>query len=292
MKRARFWMSTSRLPGTRQTCSTSSVSLACFSPCGLSTNCDCGRWLRSIKAAWKSALRERQRIAQDLHDTLLQSVQGVILKFYALTMRLPPGSATRQEMEKALKRAGEVVEEGRDRIHNLRVTAASRDNLPAALQWVAEEISTGNEICFKMIVEGVALELDPIVLDETYYIGREALINAFRHSDGLHIEVQITYHPRQLRLRVRDDGRGIDPAILEKQGRENHWGLPGMRERAQRIGAEVKLSSHCGEGTEVELTVPGATAYRAWRLWKYFRRTELVSYLGPGEQEGDAAMTS
>ena len=237
-------------------------------------------------------LAERQRIAQDLHDTLLQSVQGVILKFYALTMRLPPGSATRQEMEKALKRAGEVVEEGRDRIHNLRVTAASRDNLPAALQWVAEEISTGNEICFKMIVEGVALELDPIVLDETYYIGREALINAFRHSDGLHIEVQITYHPRQLRLRVRDDGRGIDPAILEKQGRENHWGLPGMRERAQRIGAEVKLSSHCGEGTEVELTVPGATAYRAWRLWKYFRRTELVSYLGPGEQEGDAAMTS
>jgi nitrate/nitrite-specific signal transduction histidine kinase len=133
--------------------------------------------------------------------------------------------------------------------------------LSAALQRVAEEISPDNEICFKMLV---ALESHPMVLEESYHIGREALINAFRHSDGLHIEVQITYHPRQLRLRVCDDGRGIDPAILEK-GRENHWGLTGMRERAQRIGAEVKLSSRRREGTEVELTVPGATAYRAFR---------------------------
>ena len=218
-------------------------------------------------------LAERQRIAQDLHDTLLQSVQGMILKLYALTTRIPPGDATRQKIEKALEQAGEAVKEGRDRIENLRTTVASRDNLPAALQRVAEEISPGNEMCFKMLVEGVALELHPMVLEESYYIGREALINAFRHSDGLHIEVQITYHPRQLRLRVCDDGRGIDPAILEK-GRENHWGLTGMRERAQRIGAEVQLSSRRGVGTEVELTVPGATAYRAWLWWKYFRRTE------------------
>jgi signal transduction histidine kinase len=219
-------------------------------------------------------LAERQRIAQDLHDTLLQSVQGLILKLYAFTTGIPPGDATRQKIEKALEQAGEVVREGRDRIENLRTTAASRDNLPAALQRVVEEISPGNEICFKMHVEGVSLELHPMVLEESYYIGREALINAFRHSDGLHIEVHITYHPRRLRLRVCDDGRGIDPAILEKQGRENHWGMTGMRERAQRIGAEVKLSSRRGEGTEVELTVPGATAYRAWLWWKYFRRTE------------------
>lgn len=93
-------------------------------------------------------------------------------------------------------------------------------------------------------------------LEESYYIGREALINAFRHSGGSHIKVQITYHPRQLRLRIHDDGQGIDSAVLEKRGRENHWGLPGMQERAQRIGAEVKLSSRPGGGTKVELTVP------------------------------------
>ena len=210
--------------------------------------------IEGFEIARIARIAERERIAQDLHDTLLQSVQGLIMKFSALTMRIPPEDTTRHEMEKTLSQANEVVKEGRDRIRNLRSSGASRGDLAAALKRVAEEVSPGSTTSFKMLVEGDARELHPMVLDESYYIGREALINAFRHSGGSHIEVQITYYPRQLRLRVQDDGRGIDPAVLEKRGRENHWGLPGMQERAQRIGAEVKLSSR-----------PTATAYQVFR---------------------------
>jgi len=218
--------------------------------------------MEGFEIARIARIAERERIAQDLHDTLLQSVQGLILKFSALTMRIPPEDTTRHEMEKTLSQANEVVREGRDRIRNLRAFAASRGDLPEALQRVADEISPGSAISFEMLVEDVARELHPMVLEESYYIGREALINAFRHSGGSHIELRITYHSRQLRLRVHDDGRGIDPAVLEKRGRENHWGLLGMQERAKRIGAELNLSSRPGGGTEVELTVPAATAYQ------------------------------
>ena len=112
-----------------------------------------------------------------------------------------------------------------------------------------------------------------MVFEESYYIGHEALVNAFRHFRSFSHRSSIIYHPRQLQLRVRDDGRGIDPAVLEKQGRENHWGLPGMQERARRIGAELKLFSHPGRGTEVELTVPAAPAYQTKSKGSWFRRS-------------------
>jgi nitrate/nitrite-specific signal transduction histidine kinase len=101
-----------------------------------------------------------------------------------------------------------------------------------------------------------------MVREESYCIGREAIINALEHSGHLYIEVEITYDPGQFRLRIRDDGRGIDPAILEKGGRDNHWGLAGMRNRATRVGGQLEVWSRPGAGTEVALMVPGATAYR------------------------------
>ena len=104
-----------------------------------------------------------------------------------------------------------------------------------------------------------------MVLEEAYSIGREALINALAHSDGLHVEVEIIYDHWHFRLRVRDDGRGVDPRILEKGGRPGHWGMQGMRERAQGMGAQLELWSRPGAGTEVELLVPAATAYRSGR---------------------------
>jgi signal transduction histidine kinase len=104
-----------------------------------------------------------------------------------------------------------------------------------------------------------------MVREECFAIGREAIINSLDHSGGLHVEVEIAYDSRQFRLRVRDDGRGIDPGILDKGGRDGHWGLQGMRERASKIGAQLKLRSHPGSGTEVELLVPSATAYRSGR---------------------------
>jgi ligand-binding sensor domain-containing protein/signal transduction histidine kinase len=241
--------------------------------------------LRRIAAIYKgrveARLQERERIARDLHDTLLQSVQGLILKFDAVIKQIPREEPARQAMENALDRADQVLAEGKDRVRYLRDTTVSLSDLPAAFQRVAEETPQGRATTFKTIVEGNVRELHPIVLEESYSIGREALINALAHSECLHIEVEIIYGPRQFRLRVRDDGRGIDSRILEEGGRTDHWGLKGMRERAQKIGAQLELWSHSETGTEVELIVPAATAYRTLRAKSkssLFRRSSGIDW--------------
>jgi len=207
-------------------------------------------------------LEERERIARDLHDTLLQSVQGLILKFHAVATEMGREEPARKALEKTLDRADEVLAEGRDRLRNLRATSIPFGGLPAAFERVAEETPQGADATFKTVVEGRVRELHPMVREECYWIGREAVVNALTHSNGRKVEVEITYDPRQFRLRVRDDGRGIDPKVLEEGGRSDHWGLQGMRERAQKIGGQLKLWSRPETGTEVELIIPRASAYQ------------------------------
>ena len=120
-------------------------------------------------------------------------------------------------------------------------------------------------------VEGQVRPLHPLIRDEVYRIGREAIINAFRHSQATSIEVELTYADSDLRVVVRDNGCGIDPQILHS-GREEHWGLSGMRERAGRIAAKLKIWSRPAGGTEVELSVPSHIAFRLdssrrWLRW-------------------------
>ena len=218
---------------------------------------------RQVRARMEERLEERERIARDLHDTLLQSVQGLILKFHAVSKQIPADTAAYDALEKTLDHADQVLAEGRDSIRNLRVNSASLSDLPAAFRSVAEETSQGRDAIFKTVVEGHARDLHPLVLEESYCIGREAIINALTHSEGRHVEAEITYDSRLFRLRVRDDGRGIEPKILEAGGRSGHWGLQGMHERAQKIGGQLKFWSRPETGTEVELTVPGTTAYQA-----------------------------
>jgi ligand-binding sensor domain-containing protein/signal transduction histidine kinase len=217
---------------------------------------------RQVHGRMEERLAERERIARDLHDTLLQSVQGLILKFHAVATQMRGDDPAYDALEKTLDQADLVLAEGRDSIRNLRGSTATSGGLPAAFRRVVEETPQGGSVAFKTVVEGSVRELHPIIREESYCIGREALVNALTHSEGRNVEVEITYDPRQFRLRVRDDGRGIDPAIIE-EGRPDHWGLRGMRERAQRIGAQLNLWSRSETGTEVELTVPGATAYQA-----------------------------
>lgn len=217
---------------------------------------------RQVRGRMEERLEERERIARDLHDTLLQGVQGLILKFHVISKQIPKDSPAYNALEKTLDHADEVLAEGRDRIRNLRVDSASLSDLPAAFRTVAEETSQGREAVFKTVVEGQVRDLHPLVLEECYCIGREAIINALSHSAAQNVEAEIAYDSRQFRLRVRDDGRGIDPDILEAGGRSGHWGLQGMRERSQKIGGQLKFWSRPETGTEVELTVPGATAYR------------------------------
>jgi ligand-binding sensor domain-containing protein/signal transduction histidine kinase len=217
---------------------------------------------REVRGRMEERVEERERIARDLHDTLLQSVQGLILKFHAVSKQIPAELPAHNALEKTLDHADEVLAEGRDRILNLRVHSASLSDLPAAFRAVAEETPAGRDAIFKTVVEGRVRELHPLVLEECYRIGREAIINALTHSEGQNVEAEITYDSRQFRLRVRDDGRGVDPAILEAGGRSGHWGLQGMHERAQKIGGELRFWSRPETGTEVELIVRAATAYQ------------------------------
>jgi signal transduction histidine kinase len=188
---------------------------------------------RQVRGRMEERLEERERIARDLHDTFLQSVQGLILKFHAVAKQIPSDEPAHDALEKTLDHADRVLAEGRDRVRNLRAAAATLNDLPAAFKQIAEETLNGGEATFKTVVEGVARELHPVILEESFSIGREALINAFTHSGGRHVEVEITYDARQFRLRVRDDGRGIDSKILEEGGRPDHWGMQGMWERAE-----------------------------------------------------------
>jgi signal transduction histidine kinase len=163
---------------------------------------------------------------------------------------------------------GQVIEEGRNAVRGLRSTNSTSLDLEHAFSRIQQELGmqggSGREIDFRVVVEGQSRPLHPLLRDEVYRIGREALSNAFRHAQAKSIVMELKYTSRQLRLRVRDDGRGIDPDIL-KAGREGHWGLSGMRERADRIGAQFHVWSGTAAGTEIELTIPSRVAFQDHR---------------------------
>jgi signal transduction histidine kinase/ligand-binding sensor domain-containing protein len=220
-------------------------------------------------------VNERTRIARELHDTLLQSFQGLMLRFQSARDLLParPGDAL-QALDGALNRGDQALVEGRDAIQNLRSSTATADHdLAQAIASLAEELTQGADgsaATFRMAVEGSLRALHPIVREDIHRIAREALRNAFRHAHADHIEAEVTYGARELRVRIRDDGKGIDPQHMSA-GRARHWGLTGMRERAVQIGAELRLWSEVAAGTEVELRIPGSVAYRAQRRRRAFR---------------------
>jgi signal transduction histidine kinase/ligand-binding sensor domain-containing protein len=213
-----------------------------------------------LKARLEERLAERERIGRELHDTLLQGFQGLILHFEAILKRTPPHEPTREMMKKALDRADEVLLEGRNRVRDLRSETVAGQELPELMAACGKDLAQNQGIEFTIAVEGTAQPLDPIVRDEIYQIGREAVVNAFRHSQASKIEVEIAFSHADIRLRVRDNGIGTDQETLDR-GRPGHWGLSGMRERAQKVGAQLSLWSRSGAGTEIELSVPAKIAF-------------------------------
>ncbi|MCP3058174.1 histidine kinase [Myxococcus sp. K38C18041901] len=203
---------------------------------------------------------ERERIARELHDTLLQGIQGLVLNVHVVTSSLPVGDA-RLGLESALDRADSVLTEGRDRVSSLRDTSASKDDLAEAFTSLARELDEREGPRLRMVVRGEARTLEPLVADELYRIGREAIGNAFVHSRAREVEVSLLFEHPELRLCVRDDGRGIDVATLERGGRAGHWGLRGMRERAEKVGGRLDIISGEGRGTEVHVVVQAQRAY-------------------------------
>jgi len=220
---------------------------------------------RQFNMRIEERVNERTRIARDLHDTLLQNFQGVLLKFHALTSLLPERTETRQKLESVIDQAEQAITEGRDAVQGLRSSTVVTNDLSPALSTLAEELATEhsgqNAPNFRVIVEGTPRNLVPLVRDEAYRIAGEALRNAFRHAQAELIEVEILYDKRQLRLRVRDNGKGIDPKVLAEGGRDGHYGIAGMHERAGLVGGKLAVLSKSDTGTEAELTIPGSLAY-------------------------------
>jgi len=213
---------------------------------------------REFNLRLEERVDERTRIARELHDTLLQTVQGLLLRLQVVSMLMPSGRA-KDELEESMEVGERAIVEGRQAVQDLR-SASTTNDLAQAVRALGNELASGDGATFRLVVEGPVRELHPIVRDEVYSIAREALHNAFTHAGASHIEVEITFDERLLRLRIRDDGKGIAPEVAE-QGRTGHYGLAGMRERARQIGAKLVILSEAGTGTEVELSVPGSIAY-------------------------------
>ena len=220
---------------------------------------------RQYNARVEARVSERLRIARDLHDTLLQSFQGLLLKFHALSYKLGPHPEVRQEFEAVIEQARQAIIEGRDAVQGLRASTLPGNDLARAIITFGEELAAargdqgGAELHVQ--VEGASRDLASLVHDDVYRIACEAVRNACKHAGARRIEVEIHYDERQLRLRIRDDGKGIDRDVLREGARAGHYGLPGMHERARAIGGKLTVWSEVNSGTEIELTIPAGIAY-------------------------------
>jgi signal transduction histidine kinase/ligand-binding sensor domain-containing protein len=217
------------------------------------------RMRESINARFDERMAERTRLARELHDTLLQTIQGSKM----VADDALENSADRDHMQRALERLSlwleKATEEGRAALNSLRTSTTQVNDLAQAFERAARECSANSSMQFAMMVDGAAQEMHPIMRDEVYRIGYEAIRNACSHSEGSRLEVDLSY-ARNLVVRVRDNGKGIHPDIAAS-GRTGHFGLKGMQERALRIGGNLTLSSSPFSGTEVELTVPGNVVF-------------------------------
>jgi signal transduction histidine kinase/ligand-binding sensor domain-containing protein len=214
-----------------------------------------------LRARLEDRADERERIARALHDTFLQSVQGLMLRVQTLLKRLPPGGEAYHLVEKILNQADQVLAEGRNQVRGLRSVAAHHDDLPHMFGELGQELREEHAADFALIVTGQQTPLNEAGREHLYHIGREALLNAFRHSGAKRIELELGYAPGHFTLQVRDDGRGIDQPVLAAGERPGHWGLIGMRERAAKIDAALDLWCRPGMGTVVQVSAPGSAVY-------------------------------
>jgi signal transduction histidine kinase len=247
---------------------------------------------RRLNLRFEERLSERLRIAQELHDTLLQGLASASMQLHAVAEQLPAGSPAHPLLGRVQALMKQVTEEGRDTLRGLRSARHDPGDLAEAFARVREEVAVDSPASLRVIVEGRPRPLRPLVRDEVYRIGREALVNAVRHAQAARIEVELEYGSRALRVLVRDDGVGIDPEVL-RSGRDGHFGLEGMRERAETIGGRFSVRSAAGAGTEVELSLRTSVAFApepaagrlGWLKGRYRRRR-------PPETPGPAARSA
>ncbi|HEY9101752.1 sensor histidine kinase [Chitinimonas sp.] len=234
------------------------------------------RWrIQQLNTKARIQLAERERIARALHDTLLQGMQAVTLRFQNVANQLPLNEAHRDKLDRALDQADEMMAAGRDQVMDLRLSHDLKGDLGTALNEAGLCMAADHPASFAMRQEGEPQPLWRSVSDEAYSIGREALSNAFRHADAGTIQLCLSYGREQLTLVVSDDGKGVPAEVLHEKRRPGHWGMTGMRERAERIGGRFSLGNAPTGGTEVVLVIPARFAYqrsapeRCWqRTWR------------------------
>jgi len=236
-----------------------------------------------INSRFQERLAERTRIAQELHDTLLQGFLSASMQVHVAADRLPENSTVKPALDRALELMRQVIDEGRNAVRGLRASQSASLDLERAFARIPQELAEGQQdlghVDFRVIVDGEHRPLHPVLRDEVYRIGREALLNAFRHARAKRIEMELKYTDDLFSVSVRDDGCGIDPAVVQA-GRDGHWGLSGMRERADRIGAGLHVLTSATAGTEIELSIPARIAFQDVRE----RRR---GWFGPGRAKPD-----
>ena len=203
----------------------------------------------------QARLKERLRIARELHDTLLQGFLSASMQLCLVDDWVPADSPAKPILLRALDLIRKGLDEARGALQGLRSQALPEGSLEKALGDIRDDFAPGGQTRLRIAILGKTRSLAPAVQEQIYWIAREALLNALRHSAASRVEVEIEYLPRKLRVVVRDDGTGIDPETL-RTGRKSHWGLTGMQERAASIGAKVRVWSKRGKGTEVEISMP------------------------------------
>jgi signal transduction histidine kinase/ligand-binding sensor domain-containing protein len=221
---------------------------------------------REFALTLDARVAERTSVARELHDTLLQSFHGLMLRFELVSQLLPERPVeAKVQLDGTIERAAKAITEGRDAVQGLRASTVQTNDLARTISTLGEELAAdpvnSTSPALRVTVEGHPQELHPLVRDEIYRVAAEALRNAFQHAHARQIEVEMRYEDQRFRLRVRDDGRGIDTSVLSGPGPEGHFGLRGMRERAKLAGGKVTIWSEVGAGTEVELQIPAASAY-------------------------------
>lgn len=235
---------------------------------------------RKFALTLDARVAERTSIARELHDTLLQSFHGLLLRFQIVSELLPERPVeAKEQLDGTIARAAAAVTEGRDAVQGLRASTVQTNDLASAINTLGEELAAdpANRRVpeFQVTVEGHPRDLHPILRDEIYRISAEALRNSFQHAVADRVEVEIRYDDQEFRLRVRDDGKGIDALVLSGTGREGHYGIAGMRERAKVIGGTLTVWSQVDAGTEVELRIPAAKAYAT--ASKHSRVAEILA---------------
>ena len=213
-----------------------------------------------LRLRHRERMDERERIARELHDTLLQGLQGLIFRFQAAAAYIPAEQKARGMMDQALDHADQVIAEGRDRVVELRRTRPA-GVLSQMLEASAERILVGSGIETRLIVGGQPQGLSAAIEEEVISIAEEFLFNTLQHSGASLVSIVLNYGRGSFSAEFSDDGRGIDPDVLRRGGRDGHFGLPGMRERARKIGADFDLANRPGAGMAISMRIAGARAY-------------------------------